>query len=312
MRLTDRPEAKFPIVFHTRATPGMEYNRKMPLTFLPPEQLAAARPLFDAMAGHHLILPSILAGFTPARVWVDDLGRPRAAAALFHNKLYLLGSCHETHFNASLGEMLSKQVFPELQQQGAEVMLIFPSHTGWAEQVTTLLDGAFAQVYPDAQRQVFNFDAGKNTLVEWRGSLPDGFSLRPVDSALLADDGWSSIEYLREETQSERVSIEDFLAHSFGVCLTREHDLVAWCLSEYNCGDRCEVGIATVDQYQRRGFGTVVGAAFVEEALRRGYRSIGWHCWSRNLPSAALARRIGYTQSAEEKLAFCVFPTPTD
>jgi len=278
------------------------------ITLLTPDQLPAARTLFNAMAGHHLILPSILAGLTPARVWVDDPNAPRVAAALFHNKIYLLGSSREAGFNATLGELLTGEVFPELKQNDVGIALIFPSNPGWAELYPSLFGNAFARIYPDAQRQVYAFDAGKNTLIDWRGLLPEGFTLRAVDAALLADDRWSSIEYLREETQSERISVEDFLAHSFGVCLTHGLDLVAWCLSEYNCGERCEVGIATVEQYQRRGFGSVVGAAFVEEALRRGYRSIGWHCWTRNLPSAALARRIGYTQSAEERLAFCVFP----
>lgn len=278
------------------------------ITLLSPDQLPAARPLFDAMAGHHLILPSILAGLTPARVWVDNPDQPSAAAAVFHNKVYLLGSSRKADFNAALGELLTGQVFPKLKQDGVGIALVFPSHAGWVDLYPALFGNTFARIYPDAQRQVYAFDAGSNTLTDWRGLLPEGFTLRPVDARLLSDDRWSSIEYLREETQSERVSIADFLEHSFGVCLTHGLDLVAWCLSEYNCGERCEVGIATVEAYQRRGFGTVAGAAFVEEALRRGYRSIGWHCWTRNLPSAALARRIGYTQRAEETLAFCVFP----
>lgn len=279
-----------------------------PLTLLSPNQLYVARPLFDVMAGHHLILPSILAGHTPARVWVDDPTRPKAAAALFHNKLYLLGSSGEPRFNARLAGLLVQEVFPQLRENGAGVMLVFPAHHGWVEHYPALFGSAFARVYPDAQRQVYAFDAGKNILAEWRGLLPQEYSLRPVDTALLQDDRWNSIDILREETQSERISVEDFLARSFGVCVTRGAELVAWCLSEYNCGERCEVGIATVEEYQRRGFGTVAGAAFVEEALRRGYRSIGWHCWTRNLPSAALARRIGYTLRTEETLAFCVFP----
>jgi RimJ/RimL family protein N-acetyltransferase len=86
-----------------------------------------------------------------------------------------------------------------------------------------------------------------------------------------------------------------------------ENSLAAWCLSEYNYADRCEVGIATVEEYQQRGLGTVVGCAFVEEAIRRGYRQIGWHCWLRNQPSAALAGKIGYSLRSEEEIAIGLF-----
>ena len=32
----------------------------------------------------------------------------------------------------------------------------------------------------------------------------------------------------------------------------------------------------------------------VAAAAQRGYHEVGWHCWRKNLPSAALARRAGF------------------
>ena len=79
------------------------------------------------------------------------------------------------------------------------------------------------------------------------------------------------MEQLREEMCSERPSVEDFLARSFGVCLVDEEQdaLAGWCLSEYNCGDRCEVGIEVDEAYQRHGLGTLLARALCQEAFTR-------------------------------------------
>jgi RimJ/RimL family protein N-acetyltransferase len=93
---------------------------------------------------------------------------------------------------------------------------------------------------------------------------------------------------------SERPTVQDFLAKSFGVCLSRGDEIVGWCLSEYNCADRCEVGIEIVEPYQRRGLGTLLSLALVEMALSRSVTRIGWHCWASNTPSDATALKAGF------------------
>ncbi len=280
------------------------------LVAVEPFQVGILRALFQAVGQRHRILPSILAGITPARAWVDDADHPTSAAVQYHYKLYLLGEAGNEMFNASLAEMLAGQIFPRMRAQGSDAVLIFPEHAGWEQVYPALLDGQFQRVYPNAERQYYCFEDGKDSLFPgWRALIPDGAVLRPVDAVLLNDLNWEGIDALREETCSERVSVEDFLAHSFGVCLTQDRRLLSWCLSEYNSAGGCEVGIATVDDRQRQGLGTATGCAFVEEALLRGCREVGWHCWKRNLPSAALAQKIGYTLHAEERVALCLFAT---
>ena len=89
---------------------------------------------------------------------------------------------------------------------------------------------------------------------------------------------------------SERtVSVDDFLTHSFGIAAVYEDRLAGWCLSEYNVQDRCEVGIATLETFQRQGLAAAMGCAFLDMARSRGTSEVGWHCWKENLPSAATA-----------------------
>jgi RimJ/RimL family protein N-acetyltransferase len=98
---------------------------------------------------------------------------------------------------------------------------------------------------------------------------------------------------------SERPSVEDFLQRSFGVCLLYDETIVGFCLSEYNCAGRCEVGVWTAESHRQRGLGKLMSLALVEQALQRGLSEVGWHCWADNLPSAALALSAGFVLQRE-------------
>ena len=115
-----------------------------------------------------------------------------------------------------------------------------------------------------------------------------------VDADLLAQDSLESITALREETTSERPSMEDFLAKSFGVCALHENALAGWCLSEYNTEGRCEIGIETVSPFRKRGLATALTLALLEHAFAKGYTEVGWHCFKRNAASGNTARKAGF------------------
>jgi RimJ/RimL family protein N-acetyltransferase len=74
-----------------------------------------------------------------------------------------------------------------------------------------------------------------------------------------------------------------------------ENEIAGWCMSEYNVGNRCEIGIATAPHHQRKGIATLATWYFLAEAHRRGCTRVGWDCWTRNEASAATARKAGFT-----------------
>jgi RimJ/RimL family protein N-acetyltransferase len=81
---------------------------------------------------------------------------------------------------------------------------------------------------------------------------------------------------------------------SRSVCLLHEQEIVGWCLSEYNAGPRCEIGIATAEPFRRRGLATLMARAFIDHALTQGVYDIGWICWAGNRPSVATAEKLGF------------------
>jgi GNAT superfamily N-acetyltransferase len=136
--------------------------------------------------------------------------------------------------------------------------------------------------------------------------LPEGFSMPMVSPEFLAS-GIAGLEQIREEMCSERRSVDDFLEHSFGLCPVYDKEVAGWCLSEYNIGDRCEIGIATAEKHQRKGLATLSTQYFLAEAHRRGYTRVGWDCWKRNEASAATARKAGFTLIEEYPALVVVF-----
>jgi hypothetical protein len=242
-------------------------------------------------APHDLAVAAIAAGDASGRVYTDGARNPRFALVSPHwGRLYLLGAAG-AQAASEAGRLLHEVIRPGARAAGARAFTLgYPA--GWQPWASEVL-GTMPAV--EAERQYFRWMGEAVPLP----SLPGRFAFRPADAILLADAHLQGLELLREEMGSERTSVDDFLARSFGVVAVHEDQLAGWCLSEYNTDGRCEVGIATLEPFQRQGLATSLGLAFVIMAKGHGIREVGWHCWARNVPSAATARKIGLDHVAD-------------
>ncbi|MFL5732160.1 MAG: GNAT family N-acetyltransferase [Chloroflexia bacterium] len=264
---------------------------------LAPRDFKRVAGLF-ALLDEHLAVWAVLAGETPGQVFVDDTDEPRVAVLFPWNRhrVYLAGAADDDGFNQGLVRLLAARYAPE--EGEAEEFVVYFAPDGWETHREAIVPGAVAAV-----RQYCELDGPPAGQPE----LPPGLELVRVDAALLADTRVPNLEQLVEEMHSESHSLEDFLSRKLGHCV-RDGDLLAgWCLSEYNHGDRCELGVETLEEYQRQGIGTAAVLATVTEASARGINRIGWHCWQRNVPSAALARRAGFAHVKDYPTWYCRF-----
>jgi GNAT superfamily N-acetyltransferase len=250
---------------------------------LPLVDYERVRPLFEPFP--LLFVDSILAGHTPAVVYVDDLAAPQTAVTRFQHRMVLAGAAFASSITA---------VRALLRQPAAENDL-FVLHTTpeWQSLTPDILPG---WQITSATSCYYRLDARQH---EWAAAVSPGLVLRPVDAALLADPTIKNLDWVMEEMVSERPSVADFLDKSFGACLVHDGELVAWCMSEYNTGNRCELGIATAEAWQRQGLARLTATAVIMEALQRGIHDIGWVCWARNLPSVQTAEALGFTRTEE-------------
>ena len=263
-------------------------------------EFAKVGPLLERM-DEHLVLASILSGSTPAPILVDHPADPKTVFTGFHARMFLLGSPDNPAFNQALHTYLIDRAIPQAQADGGGAFIFHLDSDAWEPQLDRILAGR----YP-LQRKRQYYRCFPHRQDEYN-QLPADFQLRPVDSQLVQDTSLKNMDLLLEELCSERVSVEDFLAKSFGFVVQQGNELAGWCLSEYNDAGRCEVGVATLGDYQRRGLGTMTTLALLDQAARLGYHQVGWHCWSDNLPSAALARRAGFKLIYESQVYVCLF-----
>jgi RimJ/RimL family protein N-acetyltransferase len=254
---------------------------------LPENRYFLAKPLFQPL-DHHLAVEAILDKAAPGTIYVDDPAQPSSALIWNQMRCYLAGSPRNAVFNYSLHGLFADTIHPSLLSSGKPMLIMYFESEEWEKVVDDLVPGKHMA---KGRRQSYERHGSQR---EWRAQLPEGFALRQVDETLLGQKQLRNLDSLEEEMCSERPTVQEFLARSFGVFLLHGDEIVGWCLSEYNRPERCEVGIEILETYRRRGLGTLMSLAFVDLAFSRGVTRIGWHCWATNEPSVATALKAGF------------------
>ncbi len=263
---------------------------------------AKAQNLFASL-DEHLALQALIAGVAPGKIYVDNRNQPRAALARVQKRFYLAGDPHRG-FSEGLHRLFDRLIYPSALENG-ETTFVLTYTPGWEE---TIKDVILRGKHPMSDRRHTYVLESKPPASNWRALLKPGYDLRLIDKELLADKRLGNVQALQDEVRSEAPSTEAFLRDRFGVCVVRDdQEIIGWALSEYNLGNRCEVGIETVEGHRRQGIATITGSALVEEAVRRGVTRIGWHCWASNAGSIATALRLGFEKVEETDVYFAWF-----
>ncbi|MBK8417788.1 GNAT family N-acetyltransferase [Candidatus Villigracilis saccharophilus] len=269
------------------------------MTALNPDSYELVRPLLLGM-DFHLVGRSILAKQTPVQIFVDNHEHPKAIFAQAGHRYILAGDPEIDSFNLGIRKLFANVIVPRALAEGQEGFAIYYDSAAWEEKMQALL---MDKEIIHADREYYTCKELKH---KWQDFMPEGFQLQMVDADLLANADLKHLDTLKEEMTSERPSVDDFLAKSFGVCAIHENELAGWCLSEYNADGRCEIGIETTSDYRQRGIGTALTLAFLEHALSNGISEVGWHCYKRNAPSAQTARKAGFDKICDYKSYICL------
>jgi len=260
---------------------------------LEPGDYACTRELLTPL-DFHLVLQSILAGLTPATLYVDAVDQPTAVFGWSGHRFFLAGRPDNAAFNAAVRNLFVNEIYPQSLTSDTLEAFVLVYAPGWEAAIADLLHDKHPIRRMHQYYAITPADADAAAAQDWRARTPPDFQVHAADAALLAQTHLANLDLLREEMCSERPSVPDFLARSFGYCAVHAgQTLAGWCLSEYNTDDRCEVGIATLAPFQRQGLAALLGAALIDHAFSVGMRTVGWHCWADNLPSVKTALKLG-------------------
>jgi len=246
-----------------------------------------ARPLFGELERSHALVAALFAGYASGRLFVDDPSRPQTGMIVCNSRILCAGDATQMDFLNEMRLIFFDELIPTHLARGQDAYLVYASGESW--------DTSLAHLFRN--RNLHHGTRGYYEITDFTSQpdlhLPDGFSMQLITPEFLSSDV-DGLEAVKEEMCSERLSIEDFLARSFGLCAVHANEVAGWCMAEYNVGERCEIGIATVPKYQRKGIATLATWSFLAEARGRGYTQVGWDCWTRNAASVATARKAGF------------------
>ena len=253
---------------------------------LEPEQFPLVRHLFQEpyLA---FVMAAVMAGNSPAVIWVDEVTRPQTA--LMWDRSHVLHLASVAPSPAPwLHSLLHQTIIPEARGRDIRLFKVYHHTPHWEETLSAL----FAPLTLTPRMRSLYRQEQPHSLADTI-AVPAGFTLQAIDAPLLARDDLIHIQALRQEISSCWPTLDRFLSYGFGFCLLREAELVCWCTAEYMSAGQCGVGIETVEAYQGQGLATAAAHAFVRHCLAQNITA-HWDSWQANLPSVAVARKVGF------------------
>ena len=245
-----------------------------------------------------LVLASVAAGNTAARLWIASLDGDDAIALLWdkgNNVFYLAGPglMKEAH------EQLERLIATEIRPQALEEGRLYFRARGLNPATDDALPRLFAPLMlRELVELFFGFRQPRPSDVPLP-SVPDiGFVL--IDRALLERENLANVHQVRDEIRWMWETEERFYTRGWGYAALVPRRVICWCTAEYVSGSQCGIGIATDQEYERRGVATATAVHFVEECLRRGVRPF-WECAAANLASARVAEKVGFERFEETR-----------
>ncbi|MGW5359372.1 GNAT family N-acetyltransferase [Actinopolymorpha pittospori] len=243
-------------------------------------EIDRVRRLFDAK---HitLVIDAVIAGNTPARVWADDLTTPRTAPVWDGAHCVYLAGAGAADRPEDWRELFEREIASK--------------RPGFLKLYVTkdVAESVFAGYPLQRRERVLYQGNGVSPPDPGRSPrIPAGFRISAIDQ---------HVDELRELTHFTEVvaeiascwnSVEHFRRQGFGFVAHDAETIVCWCTAECVSETRCGIGIETVEAFRGQGFATLTAAVFVEHCVGRKLTPY-WDAWTDNLPSVAVAEKVG-------------------
>lgn len=256
---------------------------------LSPDQYERVRPLVRAsrMRGHLAFVFEVIDGIKKGVIYADQPHNPRTALV-----------CNETGFFFAFGEPNYETVYPLLlrlweNKPSPYPACLFASTTALGNLLNQVLQPLGAK--PTAR---LGFEQRERLPVP---PVPPGYSLHPITTELARAilDG-SGTDGYGIDPWFIRIcgGAEQYATHRLGFALLYGDLIASICGFCALANGEAELEVGTVPAHRGKGLATVTSLAFMEQCHRMGYNPV-YTCTSTNLPSRAVARKLGYVEMEE-------------
>jgi len=261
---------------------------------LTPDQFAGVRPLFAGF-DYSLSLQAAIEGINPGRIFVDDVESSRAGLALTVEGYLLAGEHDDPEILEALRPIPPRRY---IHRQGVRerrrLAVVGRPSEAWEARLPELIPAYEALKLPRYHYLC------RRVALDWRSSLPNGYTLRRIDRELLANPDLALSEDLGEEEieayWGERGSLFRARDRLFGVLHGGEE--VSHCTRDCATDTQVDVGVYTAPAHRRKGLAAAVVAATVEHCLSHGARQVAGTAMWRTLARGKTAERVGFHRNA--------------
>jgi RimJ/RimL family protein N-acetyltransferase len=222
---------------------------------------------------------AVLEGIMPGKIFTDDPRNP--TWAILQETVF-----HTIYVGGAVTAPIVAEVITKLRNEN-EVFFGFWQN----DEVVKLLPS-------DAYYYGFVFDyTNRSTEIDlsYFLAVPEGYEVKPMDLELFR----RTSDY--ELNLSIYGSAEKALEAGIGYCVLHNYKIVAEAFAAPLVHGVIEIGVNTVKEQQNRGLATVVCAYTIKKCEALGYQTY-WNCNITNLPSVALAKKLGYQTEREYRL----------
>ena len=199
-----------------------------------------------------------------------------------------------------MNDLFTSTILPDARARGLVIFKAACAGEDWKDAGGAVFAPLALDYYPRV------FFSGAPVEPSWRGRVPQGFEVRPIDRDLLAQHHLGNMAGLVEEIDECWPSLERFLEHGFGTCVLRGDEIVCRCTAEYLSPGKCGIGILTEEPYQGKGLANLAALAFIDRSYALGLVP-HWDCWLNNRPSMAAAEKAGFNRLVEYSVFFGKF-----
>jgi len=243
---------------------------------------------------HHTALHTILSDVTPGLIYLDNPNDPQISFAQFKHRTFISGLLNAIN-QKNFRDFFLNQVFENCKEYNVPLFRLTASDPAWIRAAADALK-VDEPIFVDYQCYLYQTTSNIKPV-----HIPDDFIIREVSEELIVEDFEGKADLLSEMC-SERTSVNAFLEQSFGIVALRGNKLAGWCLSEYNVKKRCEVGIATMPEFQRQGLAKAMTQTFLNHVHNLGIATVLWHCYKSNVASRKTALSVGFSLHKEEQV----------
>jgi GNAT superfamily N-acetyltransferase len=246
---------------------------------LPNSDAPRIQPLFH---GEHLslVIKAIIAGHSPARIWVDDQSAP--GTALIWDRAHCVYAASPADNSEQWQDAFLRHIAPT----APGLIKLYADEKTLAGHIT--LPGRTVQ-----PRQRVFYRTGRLAKTDKPEPLPAGFTISEIAAGFDELGALGNFDEIEAEIGSTWTSIADFRRAGFGYCVHDGRTIACWCTAEYVSDGQCGIGIETAPAFRRRGFATAATVAFITHCSAHQITP-HWDAWADNTPSIAVAEKTGF------------------